>query len=456
MDTLALPMNGPASDSLFAPGRRAACIGAVALISMLAFEAIAVAAAMPAIATALDGLNQYALAFGGTLATSVLGMVYAGASCDRVGPLRSTWVGLLVFALGLLMAGAAQDMGCLLAGRIVQGLGAGTLGVALYAGMGPVVPEPLHPRLFALFAGAWVLPGLLGPALAAWLTAQFGWRAVFLSVAVAVPVAAALLLPSLARLPAPPPNQEPPVWRQTRSAWAALAALGMLGLHAASQPGAWTLPALLMGLLASGIAAQRLLPPGSLRVAPGLPSVVMLRALFSAAFYSAETFIPLYLNREQGWSLTAAGLALSLAAVLWSAGSALQTRIHGEAWRRRGLRAGFVLQALGIAFVLAVPAAWLSPAWLVAGWAVAGLGIGLGFPMLSVRLLALSNAENRGRNSAALQLADALGTSAALALAGALFNAAGAQRLSYLLVIGLALGLSLLGALLSRRAFQDS
>ena len=58
----------PASESLFAPGRRAACLGAVALISMLAFESIAVATAMPAVAQALDGLSLYALAFGATLA----------------------------------------------------------------------------------------------------------------------------------------------------------------------------------------------------------------------------------------------------------------------------------------------------------------------------------------------------------------------------------------------------
>ena len=67
-----------APDPLFAPGRRAACIGAVALISMLAFESIAVATAMPAVATALNGLPLYALAFGATLATSVLGMTAAG------------------------------------------------------------------------------------------------------------------------------------------------------------------------------------------------------------------------------------------------------------------------------------------------------------------------------------------------------------------------------------------
>jgi hypothetical protein len=72
MTANALPF--PATAALFARSRGAAVLGAVLLVSLLAFEAIAVAAAMPAIASALDGVGLYALAFGGTLATSVLGM----------------------------------------------------------------------------------------------------------------------------------------------------------------------------------------------------------------------------------------------------------------------------------------------------------------------------------------------------------------------------------------------
>lgn len=63
------------SDSLFSRERRALSIGAVGLCSMIAFEAIGVAAGMPAVAKALSGLSLYALAFAGTLAGSVVAMV---------------------------------------------------------------------------------------------------------------------------------------------------------------------------------------------------------------------------------------------------------------------------------------------------------------------------------------------------------------------------------------------
>lgn len=66
------------SDSLFSRERRALSIGAVGLCSMIAFEAIGVAAGMPAVAKALSGLSLYALAFAGTLAGSVVAMVWSG------------------------------------------------------------------------------------------------------------------------------------------------------------------------------------------------------------------------------------------------------------------------------------------------------------------------------------------------------------------------------------------
>ncbi len=454
MTTIALPMTPP--QTLFSRGLAGASIGAVALVSLLAFEAMAVAAAMPAIAEALQGIGLYALAFGGMLASSVLGMVLAGRWSDRAGALHATTIGLLVFTAGLLLAGFAPGMGWLVAGRIVQGLGGGMLGVALYVGMGQLVPQALHPRLFALLAAAWVLPGLVGPLLAAWLVGQLGWRSVFLVVAAAVPLAAWLLLPAFARLPRPVHAPGAAGAPRALVGWALLGASGALLLHAAGKAGAlaWMLAALLLGLVAAGAAAQHLLPRGSLGARPGLPAVIALRGLLASAFASAEVFLPLYLTREQGWTLAQAGLTLSVGAVLWSASSAVQARIGASRSRRRGLQAGFALVAGGLALVTAqmllAHSAWL----LVAGWALAGFGIGLSFPMLSVLTLSLSAPGEQGGNASALQLSDALCSSATLAVAGALFTLLGdGARPGYVLVLLLSMGLALGGALLGRRAF---
>ena len=442
--------------ALFAPGRRAACLGALALVTLLAFEAVAVAAAMPAIAQALDGLGQYALAFGGTLALSVLGMVWAGRACDVQGPFAASVIGLVVFAAGLALSGLAPSMSWLTAGRALQGLGVGVLGVTLYVGIARLVPAALHPRLFAALAAAWVLPGLVGPFVAALLVETLGWRSVFLVVLAAVPLTAWAMLPALHRLPPQAPS-EPEAGGRRTLAWAALAAVAALALHGASQAGAaWMPGVIVLGLLAAWPAATRLLPAGTLSARPGLPAVVALRGLMAAAFFSAEAFIPLFLNQQRAWSLTEGGLALTAAALTWSAGSALQARIQGEARRAQGLRAGLGLLVLGL-----LAAAWpmadarVSALWVVAGWALTGLGIGLAWPMLSVLTLALSAPGEQGRNTSALQLCDALTTSAALALAGLLFGA-GRSDTAFVAVIALALGLALLGMGVTGRVFAGA
>jgi MFS family permease len=429
--TSASTLAAPADDRLFAPGRRAACVGAAALISMLAFESIAVATAMPAVAAGLDGLRYYALAFGATLATSVLGMTVAGQLCDKRGPYRAALAGLAVFLAGLLLAGFAPSMPVLVMGRALQGLGSGVLGVTLYVGVGQVVPARLHPQLFAMFAGAWVVPGLVVPALASLLVRFFGWRAVFLAVAAAVPVAAALMLPALRRVGAG--TGEALRWGALR--WALLASAGAMALHGASQASAGTAAGLFaLGLAAAGFAGAQLLPTGTMMAARGLPTVILLRGLIAAAFASAEAFLPLLLTQHFGWSLTEAGFALSAGAVTWSVGSAVQARVAGEARRQRLLPAGFALATGGLAVVIA-PVLWPLPAVLVvAGWSVVGLGIGLSFPMLSVWLLKLSPPDQQGSNTSSLQLADALASSAALAGAGLLFDPGSQQVLPVLLL----------------------
>lgn len=439
--------NTSPDDRLFAPGRRAACVGAVALISMLAFESIAVATAMPAVAEALGGLSLYALAFGATLATSVIGMTIAGQLCDKRGAYRASLLGLAAFLAGLLLAGLAPSMTALVLGRALQGLGTGVLGVALYVGVGQVVPAPLHPKLFAMFAGAWVLPGLVGPALASGLVHWLGWRWVFLAVAAAVPVAAALMLPSLRR--GGGGTGATLHWGGLR--WAALASGGALLLHGAGQHegvGAGLLFA--VGAVAAWLAARQLLPAGTLTAARGLPSVVLLRGFIAAAFASAEAFLPLLLTQHFGWSLTQAGIALSTGAVTWSIGSAIQARVQGDTARRRLLPSGFALAALGLGVVMAPVLVAALPAWLaLLGWAVVGLGIGLSFPMLSVLLLKLSPPQSQGANTSSLQLSDALVSSAALGLAGLLFDPSTRQVLP---VLVMACALAAAAAVVSPRA----
>ena len=103
-------------------------------------------------------------------------MLLAGRWSERFGPPRAPVGGLRLFGAGLLVAGLAAHMPVRVAGRVLQGLGGGMLGVTLYVGMGQVAPPAPNPRLFCLLAAAWVVPGPVGLAPAATLVDPVGWR----------------------------------------------------------------------------------------------------------------------------------------------------------------------------------------------------------------------------------------------------------------------------------------
>ncbi|HEX3994643.1 MAG TPA: MFS transporter, partial [Acetobacteraceae bacterium] len=98
------------AETLWSLPYRALSIGAVMLVAQSAFESVAVATAMPTVARALDGLNLYALAFGAPFAAAIIATVASGHWCDRYGPRKPLWSGVLVFVAGLLMSGLAPTM----------------------------------------------------------------------------------------------------------------------------------------------------------------------------------------------------------------------------------------------------------------------------------------------------------------------------------------------------------
>ena len=157
--------------ALWAPDRRATTIGLVILVTIAAFEALAVNTALPTIARDLHGGAFYSWVFTAMLAASVVGTVLSGKLSDRYGPAPGLLTGPVLFLAGLLVAGFAPTMPVLLAGRVLQGFGAGAQIVALYVLIAAVYPVGDRPAAFGALSAAWVVPGLIGPAPSAAATA---------------------------------------------------------------------------------------------------------------------------------------------------------------------------------------------------------------------------------------------------------------------------------------------
>lgn len=121
----------PTRTTLFSRGYALPTIGMVAIVAVAAFQNLAMTTIMPEISRDLHGETLYSLSFAAPLAAGVPGMVLAGNWTDRAGGRVVAWVSAALFATGTAIVMLAPTMPVFLAGRLVEGFGAGAIDVVL-------------------------------------------------------------------------------------------------------------------------------------------------------------------------------------------------------------------------------------------------------------------------------------------------------------------------------------
>ena len=437
---------------LFGPNRRTTTVGLLLLVSMVAFEAMGVGTAMPALVADIGALSLYAWPFVAFMAAGVFGTVLGGRWCDVAGPRVPLVVSPVVFGAGLLVAGTATGMTQLLVGRVLQGWGAGALTVTAYVLIAVVYPERTRPAVFGLMSSAWVLPSLIGPPVAGLVTERISWHWVFLGLVPVVVLAVGLVVPAVRQLD----RSETSVSASPRRRGLALAALGaavaVSALSWASQHA--TVPAAAVAGVAVLLlvpSMSRLLPAGVSRAHRGVPAVVAARGLLAGVFFTANAYLPLMLTSTHHWTLATAGLPLVVGSLGWSAAAAWQGR-HPDLPRHRLLRVGFNVLTVGTAGLLLVAPAWGVPWLALPLWGVAGIGMGLGMSSVSLLLLQQSSAGEVGFHSSAAQMSDQLTAAILIGVGGALLALLDAPVIALSMLLGVLAGLGVLGATLAGRA----
>jgi MFS family permease len=422
--------------------------GAVALVTLGAFENRAVSTVLPTVARDLDGLWLFGAASAAPLVTFVVATTVAGLWSDRRGPRPVLLAGMASFVAGQLLSGLAPTMVLFVGGRLLGGLAEGLFDVGLTVLVARALPPSLRPKVFATFAAAWVLPSLLGPSVAGLIAEHVGWRAVFLiGVALLGPVAA-LLRPAMTSTQArsgrsssgAPTNGTTPAADADRpddaqapvpsraAGWAVVAATGLAALTAGGSllpRGGLEGPVggllVLVGVAALVPSLRAILPAGTLTGAPGIPALTAARGLLGAAFGTTGGLLPLMLTEVHHYGPAAAGVSLTITGLFWALGSQVQgLRVVQERTSvTTRLRAGFGLLTLGLLGPVALSLE-VVPMWLgLAAWAVAGVGIGITSPAISNHVLTLSTEADQGRNSAASFLAPSVTQAVAFAASGA-------------------------------------
>jgi MFS family permease len=420
--------------------KKSLVVGLCAGVLAIAFESMSVSTAMPAAAADLGQRELYAWVFSlfviGMMSTTVVG----GRIADRYGPVVPLYVGFAVFGVGLLVSGFAPTMAVLLLGRTLQGIGSGLINIGWAVVLAHAFESSERPKLMGLFSTCWVVPSFVGPPIAAWLTRTLSWHWVFFSVLPILVVASVLCARPLAVLrrqhDLDPDGEQPrpvPYWAAVATA-VGVAALQLAGQQFADAHGElpWTIwLALVAGAVLLLIGVPRLLPVRPPRDVSGraagrgsILSVLGARFLIAGPFFGAQSFLPLMMVEQHGWSLLLAGGLLTVGAVGWTTASWVQSRSISWLPRGRIILVGNITLALALAAVglgAALPSLWLGV--IVAGWILAGFSMGFAITSTSLAVINLSQPLAQGRNNAALQVSDNLGSSVLVALAGTIYAA---------------------------------
>ncbi len=435
--------------------RRALTVGLVLVVTLAAFEALAVATILPSARRDLGGVRLYGWAFSAFLLMSLVGITWAGQQSDRDGPARPFLAGTALFAVGLVVAGFAPGMWVLIAGRAIQGLGAGVIPAVAYVAIGRAYTDAERPRMFAILATAWVVPGLIGPVVAAVVAEVSSWRVVFLGLVPLLVVAVSLALPSLRRL-GPPTKATDATGRPRVIDAVRLASGAALALAGVTSASAWLMaPLVLGGVLWAAPALKRLLPVGTLRGAPGLPAAIAGMGLLNFAFFGADAYIPYALTEIRGQSTFVVGAVLTASTLTWTAGSWTVERLAGRIDRPTIIAVGMCIIIVGLAGVGAAVVTDVPIAFAVGAWGFGGFGMGMAYPSFSLTVLTHTTPGSEGATTSALKLFETLGGALGTGLGGAIIAAGAAadhDRPAITVLFAVMAMVALVGIIAARRS----
>jgi MFS family permease len=331
---------------------------------------------------------------------------------DRFGARRLLAVTLVVYSAGLGLAALAPSMLVLVLARLIQGIGGGAVYAVSLGTVAKTYPEAIRPRVLALLAAMWLLPGLIGPPLGAALAHTVGWRWAFVAPIPLLLVAAVLTFPAL---PDGVSDRGTRISLLPPLVLAGGAAMFLAGLTDLSP---WSIPLIVAGLAVALPALLRIVPKGTLTARRGFPAASAAAFLLSVSFVSADAFLTLMLTSVNGRTLAEAGLVITCVTIAWTLGSWWQSRVAVSRDLGSLVTVGSVLVIVG---TLAAAGGLLH--WPLAlpyvGWSVAGFGMGIAFPTIPLSVMNASAAGEEASELSSVLLMDTLGVAVGAGLGGA-------------------------------------
>jgi EmrB/QacA subfamily drug resistance transporter len=291
-------------------------LGGLTLAQIMAgVEGTIVTTAQRAIGADLGSLRQLSWIFTAYLLAQAATTTLWGKFSDILGRRRLFQLSIVVFIVGSLVCGAAPSMGALIAGRAIQGAGAGGLFSLSMAIMGDILSPRERGRYVGYMGGAYGTATVAGPLVGGFFVDYVSWRWIFLFM---LPFGVAALAVSNLTPEIPRPAVRPAI----DYAGAALLVTWVTALVLITRFGGTTYPWLSPRILGLGVvvvvgfalfvrcerrAAEAVLPP-RLFHEPVFVVGVVSQVLMGFVLVGVAIMAPLYLQFVKGVGATDSGL----------------------------------------------------------------------------------------------------------------------------------------------------
>ncbi|GAA4038537.1 MDR family MFS transporter [Nonomuraea soli] len=395
---------------------------------LVALDSVTVANALPAMITELQGLPLLSWVIVANLLGATVGVPLFGKLSDMYGRRPLLVAAILLFVVGSVICGLAQDMPQMIAGRAVQGLGGGGVTAMAITIVGDMVRPRARARYQGYLGAEYAVATIVGPFLGGYLTDAFSWRWVFL---INLPLGVAALIVTALVLKLPPRRVERTI------DWPGIA-LGLTGLTClllvaswGGQQYPWTSPIILglgvagVVLLALFVVAERRAPEPLIPLGLFTGSVsrmaLILILLVGVVNFTAVSYLPTFLQIGLGVSATNSGILL----FPLMGGLIVTSIISGHVISRTGrYRLWPIAGAAGITaglYLLSTMDASTAPVTAAVYMGILGLGVGC-MAQLTVVVQNSVGREDLGSATATAGLFRALGGAVGVSVFGALFT----------------------------------
>jgi EmrB/QacA subfamily drug resistance transporter len=389
-----------------------------------------VASALPTIGRDLADFQNLSWVIIAYLLSSTVAAPLYGKLSDIHGRRAMMLAALGLFVGGSAAAAAAPNMGMLIAARTLQGFGGGGIVPMVQTTVADMVTPRERGNYQAYMGTAWIVAGVVGPALGGIIADQWHWPAIFwLNVPLGL-ITAALVNTSMKRLPRHDRRH------QLDLVGAALMTAAAVALLLALTSGGTRVPwmsAEILVLVAAAIVLTLVFAWWLTRVQePFLPLNVLADPVMRVGTMATSCalgvmtgfmiYMPLYYQAVHKLSPTQSGLALIPVIVLTTPGSMLSGR--AMMYLRHYKISPYIGMTLTTAAVASL-AVWpdMPVGWAIFATGVIGFGVGSVFPVATVSIQNAVERHNVGTATGAMNFFRALASALVVAIMGAILLA---------------------------------